>query len=56
MIFQKVPKSVSGWIRKHGIDTPAARPNHVLKCTKCDKRALRCDCANPDFAEVRGGA
>ena len=49
----KVHKSVSGWIRKHGFDAPAARPNHILTCLKCHKRASLCNCTHPEFVEMR---
>lgn len=48
-----VHKSVSGWIRKHGFDAPAARPNHEIICLSCGKKPIACYCANPNFIEVR---
>ena len=45
--------SVRGWIRVHGFDAPAARPNHLLKCLRCNKRASLCGCTHPEFVEMR---
>jgi DTW domain-containing protein YfiP len=41
------------WVRRHGMDTPAARPNHMIICLSCGKKPIACYCANPNFIEVR---